>query len=367
MAESGAKKSRKKGAPKRGVESLPATNAQEVAKRTGVSVMTVSRVLRGLPNVSAATRERVLAATRELGYAPSLAARSLRTGKVQVVGLAAPGRDALRGAFNSDLLSGLDFVMVEAGYHVLLVLSSDLEQLVPRTDQVTREGRVGGLVVLASTLRQQDIDALARLAVPVVLLNYSDARPVPANLSTVCYDNAGGMELVVRHLAALGHREIAYIGGSAGDHDAEDREEGFRRAMENLGLKVRPKWMRPGDFSKAVETGCEQADYLLAEGVRGPTAIACASDNIAAGVLLSARRAGRDVPGTLSVIGFDDELHSSFQVPPLTTVVHTGWELGKLAGELIIQRLSDPSLPPMRPRLPVTLHVRDTTAPPPKR
>lgn len=341
-------------------------NARVVAERAGVSAMTVSRALRGMPNVSPATRAKILAVAEELGYSPSLTARSLRTGKVQVVGLVSPGPDSLRGAYNSDMLAGLDSVMFDDEYHVLLVLAPNLQQLVPRTERVTRENRVGGVVVLGSLLRDEDVQALGRLSVPVVLLNYSDRRPVPPQMSSVCYDNEGGMEQVVRHLAALGHRRIAYIGGSAHDHDAEDREIGFQRAMKELGLELPKKWVRPGDFARAVEVGRLEADYLLAEGPKGPTAIACASDNIAAGVLMTARRAGRSVPESLSVTGFDDELHSIFQVPPLTTVVHGGWELGRYAGQLILRQLTNPEAKSERVRLPLYLRVRETTAPPAK-
>ncbi|MDX2176410.1 MAG: LacI family DNA-binding transcriptional regulator [Candidatus Sumerlaeia bacterium] len=344
---------------------LAPASARLVANRAGVSVMTVSRALRGMPNVSAATRARILAAAEELGYSPSLTARSLRTGKVQVVGLVSPGADALRGGFNSDMLAGLDSAMFEDEYHVLLVLAPSLEQLVPRTIQVTRENRVGGLVVLGSILRTVDLEALGRLPIPVVLLNYSDQRDIPSGVSTVCYDNSSGMGHVVRHLVALGHRRIAYIGGSIGDHDAEEREEGFRVAMAELNLEVPAKWIRQGDFARAVEVGSLEADYLLAEGANGPTAIACASDNTAAGVMMAARRAGRDIPAKLSVTGFDDELHSSFSKPPLTTAIHPGYELGRLAGDLILRRLKDNSTQAERLRLPISLRVRDSTGPPP--
>lgn len=352
------------------LDQLGAGGAREVAERTGVSVMTVSRALRGLPNVSQATKEKIHAAARELGYYPSLAARSLRTGKVQVVGFVASGYDSLRGEFNSDMLAGLDSIMVEQDYHVLLVLSQTLAGVAQRIEQVTQEGRVGGLVVLGSTLGAEQVQALGRLTMPVVILNYSDERPVPEGISTVCYDNAGGMELAVRHLAALGHKHIAYIGGNRDDHDAEDRESGFRRAMANLSLPVNENWIRPGSFALALETGSAGGDFLLAEGAKGPTAIACASDKIAAGVLLSARRAGRAVPEELSVIGFDDEIHSSFQVPPLTTVVHLGWEIGRLAGQILLDKLQNKSPDgeaklATRHRISVKLAVRSSTAPPP--
>ena len=341
-------------------------NAREVAERVGVSVMTVSRALRGLSNVSPATREKIIAAAREIGYYPSLAARTLRTGRVQVVGFVSSGYDSLRGEYNSDMLAGLDSIMVERDYLVLLILAKSLEDMIPRMEQVTQEGRVGGLVVLGSTLKQEQIDSLGRINFPMVVLNYSDERPIPAGISTVSYDNAGGMLQVVRHLAALGHTKIAYVGGDYFDHDAEDREEGFRRAMKELDLPIVENWIRAGSFARALESGSEACDYLLAEGSKGPTAIACASDKIAAGVLMSCRRAGVSVPDDLSVTGFDDEVHSSFQVPPLTTILHSGWEIGRMAGQILLDHLhpesEDEKPEATRRRIPVKLVVRNSTA-----
>lgn len=180
----------------------------------------------------------------------------------------------------------------------------------------------------------------------------------------IAYDNAGGIEQAVRHLVALGHRRIAYIGGSPEDLDAVERERGFVRAMKAVALEFPPEWLRPGDFSRAVESGRSQCDFLLSEGRKGPTAIVCASDEIAAGVLVAARAAGRDIPRDLSVVGFDNESPSALFVPPLTTLDHSGWAIGIAAGEEILRRMRDPKARPANVEMSVSLVVRESAASP---
>lgn len=339
--------------------------ADEVARRAGVSVMTVSRALRGMPNVSPTTRERILAIARELDYQPSLAARSLRTGKVDVVGFATWSHDSLRGAYHSETLAGMDSILAREGYSVLLAVPRTPEELVENAQRLVREGRVGALVFQASRMKPADVAAIRDLKVPSVLINYH--RPTASagrGISFMAYDNDGGIEQAVRHLVALGHRRIAYIGGTPDDLDAIEREKGFVKAAKAVGVTCPPEWIRPGDFGRAVESGRTQCDFLLSEGKRGPTAIVCASDEIAAGVLVGARAAGKEVPRDLSVVGFDNEAASALFVPPLTTLNHSGWDIGIAAGEEILRRLRDPKARPTTAEMPVSLVVRESTCGP---
>lgn len=344
---------------------VPASG-EEVARRAGVSIMTVSRALRGLNNVSPKTRDKILAIAKEIGYQPSTAARSLRTGKVDVIGFATWSHDSLRGSYHSETLAGLDSVLARALYSVLLAIPPTPAEMVRNTHRLAKEGRLGAVVYQATRMSTEDVKSLDELRIPCLLLNYHRTnRKLAPRASYISFDNKSGVDQAVRHLVALGHKRIAYVGGSAEDMDAIEREAGFVRSTRALGLEVPSDWIRAGDFSQGIATGQLNTDYFISEGKKGPTAIVCASDEIAAGVLLSARKAGRQVPHQLSVVGFDDEASSAMMVPPLTTLHHSGWDIGIKAGEEILRRLRDPETKPQSINMPITLVVRESTAPPP--
>lgn len=337
------------------------STAQEVARRAGVSVMTVSRALRGSDDVAPRTRERVLAIASELGYQPNSAARSLRTGTVQTVGFITWSHHALRGSYHSETLAGLNSVMESEGHSLLIAIPSKFNELTTKARQTISMGQAAGLVIQGTFIDQPQIDEVAHLNAPAVLMNYSGNCE---GASCVGYDNEGGVEQAVRHLVTLGHRRIAYIGGTEEDQDAKGRERGFRQAMQRLGLPLNEEWMRPGHFAHAVESGSTQADHLLAEGESGPTAIVCAADNIAIGVIESARRSGRRVPEDISVVGFDNMDFSAHLVPPLTSVDHSGWDLGVRVGEELLRLMRNGEAEPRRVVLPTRLVIRDSTARP---
>ena len=341
-------------------------SARTVADKAGVSVMTVSRALRDRPGVSEKTRKLVRKIADEIGYRPQLAARALRTGIVETVGFLIWSQDALRGQYHSESLAGMDSVVSESGYNMLLAVPPAGTGMGKYAQRLISEGRVGALVIQGARLTARELEAIPDLNAPTILINYhfpESKSPLPC--SCVGFDNYEGIEQAVRHLAALGHKRIAYIGGTPEDQDAIERESAFRQVMKSLGLPLKSSWIRPGHFAESTQAGQAQADYLLAEGKNRPTAVVCASDGIAYGVLTSMRRAGGHVPEGLSVVGFDNQEASEHVVPPLTTLDHDGWQLGRRAGEELLRRINNPEEGPRRLTLTTQLIVRDSTAPPP--
>ncbi|MEQ8818907.1 MAG: LacI family DNA-binding transcriptional regulator [Sumerlaeia bacterium] len=340
-------------------------SAEEVARLAGVSVMTVSRALRGTSGVSLKTRDRIVRIASDLGYQPSLAARSLRTGRIETIGFLIWSHDALRGGYHSESLAGIDSVASEQGYNVLLTVAPPNVSMGDYARRLIHERRVGSLVLQGSRLSPQDLKDLAEVQTPKVFINYTGKLATNAQgACCVGFDNHDGIEQAVRHLVALGHERIAYIGGTPTDRDAIEREEGFRAAMMKLKLAVNPDWIRPGDFAHAIEAGQAQGDYLIAEGSGGPTAIVCAADSIAYGVLTSARRAELDLPRQLSVVGFDDDLAAAHVVPPLTTLNHSGWDLGQRAGKELLRQIAGEATGNQTVVLKTRLVVRNSTASP---
>lgn len=343
-------------------------SAEDVARRAGVSVMTVSRALRGIAGVSPKTRDRIVQIAQEIGYQPSLAARSLRTGKIETIGFMIWSHDALRGTYHSESLAGIDSVVSEQGYNVLLTVPPKSTRMADYARRLVHERRIGSLVLQGTRLSPQDFKELEAIEAPKVFINYTGKLSGKTG-QTCCvgYDNDNALEQAVRHLAALGHERVAFIGGTPTDRDATEREAGFRTAMKKLKLKINEDWIRPGDFAHGLDAGQSQGDYLIAEGAEGPTAVICASDQIAYGVLSSARRVGLELPRQLSVIGFDDDVASGHVIPPLTTLAHDGWELGQRTGEELLRQINGDAPSETVVVLKARLVVRDSTAAPARR
>jgi LacI family transcriptional regulator len=328
--------------------------------------MTVSRVFRDSTRVSDDTRLRVLEAAREVGYQPNVAARALRTGEVDTLGFLVASHDSFRGPFHSECFAGFESVVSLRGLGVTVSIPSSAETLPQRARRLVAEGRCGALVIRFDRLEEGYIEALSTVGAPVVLVNYNPrARLEDYGVSAVGFDNHHAVQLAVRHVVSLGHRRIAYLGGTPGWIDADQREEGFRAAMEELELPVEEKWIQACDFGEGFATGHHGLGQILGRALPGPTAVVCASDEIATGAMASARQWGRSIPEDFSVVGFDDDQWSSFLSPPLTTVRHSGWFLGKQAGEILLERLDRPDTPPKRIVLETELVVRESTGPAP--
>lgn len=322
----------------------------DVAQRAGVGKGTVSRVLNGGGRVSAGTRARVEAAIAELGFSPSYAAQSLARGHLAAVAVVVPFVThpsavlRVQGIIEGLRTTGLpvSILDVETPDHARAHFLSLLGNLRPR-----------GVIVVSllpdADLRQRFLDD----AVPVV---WVDADV--ADHACVCIDNVAGGRMATEHLVALGHTAIAFIGdddsGGFGFTSAAERRQGFEDVMREHGLD--PTRCRTGPHSRDVAASL--ADELLT-GADPPTAIVTTSDTQAFGVLATARRLGIDVPGELSVVGFDDvELA---EIVGLTTVRQPIIESGRRAAHLLVSTLDGSAPDRSRVELPLQLIERQST------
>jgi LacI family transcriptional regulator len=313
-----------------------------VAERAGVGIGTVSRVLNDSPGVAQATRVRVRAVMQELGYRPSSTARNLSLGRTLTLGVIAP-------FFTSpsvvERLRGIDDVVGGSAYDLTLFNIETLEQRRAALRRFARRDRVDGVIVISLPLTPGEVRALHRDRVPTVLVDVAHAL-----LPNVSIDDVAGGAMAARHLLAAGHRDIAFVGDVEESPFAfassQRRLEGMRRTLNDAGVALPPRYVRRGPFGR--ESALALTRELLALR-RPPSAIFAASDVQAFGVLDAAARAGRAVPGDLSVIGFDDiELAAAIG---LTTVRQPLRESGRLGARLLLQALdgeeaSSPSAPP---------------------
>jgi LacI family transcriptional regulator len=328
----------------RGRRGAAAATIRDVAARAGVSVATVSRVLNGKELVREETSAQVLDAARALNYVPNTAARSLSIRRSQTIGIVLP---EVHGEFFSEVIRGIDVAARRAGYHILVSGShSDLAEMLDVIDAM--RGRVDGMVIMAPDV---DVDKL-RDQVPLVLLNSTDERH-----AAISVDNFGGARAMMRHLAELGHEEIAFICGPKHNADARERSRGYRQAMRGVTkIEVR------GNFTEA--SGYSAARVVLALSPR-PTAIFAANDSMALGALGALAEAGVAVPREMSVVGFDDIPIARYMAPPLTTVGVDISELGRRAFAVLLESLNHPAAQVPRPeRIETKLVIRASSGPP---
>jgi DNA-binding LacI/PurR family transcriptional regulator len=324
----------------------------DVARLAGVSHQTVSRVLNDHPNVRAETRSRVLAAIAELGYRPNSAARTLVTRRSQTLGVVSFDTTLYGPA---SMLYGIERAARAADYFVSIVSlrSIDRRTLLEAVGRL-QDQAVEGIVVIAPQTAVADTLSKAAAGVPLV----GAASASTAGVPTVGIDQRLGGELATRHLLELGHRTVHHVAGPMDWLDATGRLEGWRRELERAGAPV-PDPI-PGDWSP--HSGYLAGQRLAADP--SVTAVFCANDHMALGLLRAFHEAGRSVPGDISVVGFDDMPETSYFTPPLTTVRQDFGELGRLSLQLLVDRLSAGSQPPRHVVVSPDLAVRTSTEKP---
>ena len=332
----------------------------DIARVTGLSPMTVSRVLSNGGSVSEAKRKLVLAAAKRLNYHVDIIARQLRAQHTFQLGIVAPFRGLVGTVYFGHILQGIQQALTGTDYHIALFdsLSEDFND-VRKCVNLCHERRVGGLIVVAPGLSARFPKTFANLHMPIILVGSS---PLQHGISFVDVDNYGGACEMTQHIIDLGHTKIGFIGGRNDLRDAKQRESGFRHTLAKHHLPVVDEWIVEGEYE--TRKAFQLSMSLLAKSPR-PTAIFAANDLMAYGVIDAARILGLEVPEELSVGGFDDLEAAAEFVPALTTVAQPMVDLGRVAAQYLLEVLNMAEPPGvMHKRLPARLVVRSSTAPP---
>lgn len=323
-----------------------------------MSVSTVSRVFNEYDDVSAATRERVLAVARKLDYAPSAAARTLVKQRSQLIGVVlftGYEHPDIHHPFFQEVLVGLKHGIGELGYDLLLFATEQPGSSSGRPHSYlrrARQHRVDGIVLMGVDRADPEVEKLVRSPVPVIAV---DLDVVGDRTSYVASDNIGGARLAVRHLHGLGHTRIAFIAGPHDTKPGADRTLGYRAEMRELGLKVLPGYEVEGDFY--AESGEEAMRSMLALP-EPPTAVFAAADMMAVGAMRAVEAAGLSVPKDVAIVGFDDIKLAELLSPSLTTVRQDMVGIGLAAGRALVEQIENPDVTPPVLTLPVELVVR---------
>jgi LacI family transcriptional regulator len=347
----------------------------DVAKRAGVSIATVSRVLHGQDGVRGSTRARVRAAIEELGYVPDGAAQSLARNRKDIVGLVYVARDDVRSGrhdlesvsllFRDEVMRGVESRLRDRRWSLLVTYLGEEETLgtVPDGDApvmprlLALSGKVDGLLIGEGAVSGEHLAALAG-RLPVVLIA---GDPEQRCADVVSADNWSGTYALVEHLVTVhGRRRLFLVDGPATAPDAKVR----RRAMEAV-IAAHPGTALAGTSSGrfSASSGEQAAGRALAAARAAgvlPDAIVCANDQMAIGVLRRLAADGVRVPRDMAVVGFDDIFSAALCDPPLTTVRQPMRRIGERACERLIERIADPSLPPQAELLPAELVLRSS-------
>lgn len=310
---------------------------RDVAARAGVNATTVSVVLNGNRSgtrVSAATRERILAVAAELGYSPNMAARGMKHRRMNSIGVVDIMHSRGLNLYFLEVLHGILEKAAEREQNTTVFTLSNWET---EEDKILQfcDGRVDGLIFVGPQFRAEFAEILFR-RIPFVALHSNILLPVAASLEI---DDERGGYIATQYLVELGHRRIAHLAGPKHFAGSRGRCAGYRRALEEVGVAYDESLVIWGDLDAS--SGRERIEQLLDTVMPLPTAVFCANDALASGVMEVLAERGVSVPTMMSVVGFDDSLTARMTNPALTTIRQPFRQLGQHAVELLLEQISN--------------------------
>jgi len=341
--------------PNRSRKKSQAVTIIDVARESGVSYATVSRVLSGFEHVSDDAREKVLAAAGRLGYVVNVQARSLAGGRSKVVGVLVP---ALDNGYILEVTRGIDEELNNEGYSLMLYTTHQQGGKESQFVNAIANGLCDGLLLVVPVVPATYLEVLQKRKFPFVLVDQADPTN---NSSTVYATNWQGGYDATTHLIELGHRHIGLITGRMDLTSAVDRLDGYKSALTDHKIPLDETLIVPGDFFQP--TGYTGGHYLLALP-KPPTAIFASNDLMAFGTLQAAGERGMRVPDDLSIIGFDDITHATMVHPRLTTIHQPLDQMGRVSVRMLLDQIENPDKPPRHLTLGTRLVLRESTAPP---
>lgn len=284
---------------------------RDVAKHARVSIATVSRTINRVPTVDKDLAQRVWKSIEELNYFPNTQARALVSGRSRLFGLLI---SEITNPFFPELIQGFEDIAIENNYEILIGSTNYDPERMEICVRRMIERNVEGVAVMTFGIEEPLLDELVSRNIPMVFV---DAAPPNKNVSTLAVDYHHGIREGVQHLAALGHRKLAFISGPMHQRSCQLRKEAFLSAASEIGVHPAPEWLVEANHT--LEGGMLAMERIL-KIKELPTAVMCSNDMTAIGALRVLARAGLRVPDDISVIGFDDIHLAEFVYPPLTTV-----------------------------------------------
>lgn len=293
-----------------------------IARLANVSIATVSRTMNHVPTVNPKLAKKVWEVIEEQNYFPNTQARALVSGRSRILGLII---SEITNPFFPELIQGFEDVAIEHGYEVLISSTNYDPKRMANSIRRMIERKVEGVAIMTFGIEEPLLEQLAQRNIPLVFVDVGPDRP---GVSVLKVDYHHGIRQGVQHLAALGHRKIAFIAGPARLHSAKSRLAAFHKSLKECGIAPKSEWVKEGDHT--LEGGALAMEQLL-KCKDLPTAVMCSNDMTAIGVLHQLYRAKMSVPEQFSVIGFDSIHIAEVTIPPLTTIRMSRFDLARAA------------------------------------
>jgi LacI family transcriptional regulator len=326
----------------------------EVSKLAGVSLATVSRVINNSGKVTPATREKVEAAMRELGYRPNSIAQSLASNRSNSVGVLVP---ELHGPFFGNMLSSIEGELRPYGKHVIITAGHSHEEKEKDSISFLASRQCDALILHVYAVTDDYVTELHEAGIRVVLIG----RDIPQMAANCIFiDNEQGQYLATKSLIELGHTRLAYVAGPLWKSDGQARMAGFRRALAEYGLPFDQNCVAEGTYEEA--SGQRAMRRLLERRVPF-TGLVCANDEMAAGAIAVVRENGKTLPHDLSIIGFDNVFFTRYMHPALSTINYPIAEMGRMAARCVLRDVYGVEGLDIRNRFEPQLVSRGSTAP----
>lgn len=331
------------------------TTIVDIARESGVSYSTVSRVLNGYEFVKDSTRQKVLETAERMGYVANLSARSLAGGRSNIIALLVPGLD---NGYIGEIARGIDEELARSNYELMLYTTHRHSGKEEAYVSAVANGLSDGVLLIVPLISGQYLEVLRAQGFPYVLIDQSDPT---GHSSVVDATNWQGAYDATEHLIEQGHRRIALITGHMGLASAVDRLEGYKAALLDHHLPVDESLIIAGDYwhSSGVQAG-----HIIASMPNRPTALFASNDLMALGIMDALREHSINIPEDISLVGFDDIPQASITHPKLTTVRQPLDQMGRVAARLLLEQIDHPDRPSRRVTLATRLVIRGTTQPP---
>ncbi len=334
---------------------MVSATSQDVAKKAGVSVATVSRVLNDSPHVRPTVKRKVLRAVKALNFQPNRTAQRLRAKQSKVLGLIISD---IQNPFFTSVVRGIEDVAYHNGYSLVLCNSDEDIEKEKLYINIMRAEAVAG-VIIASTLESNPlVSDLRQHDIPVVAV---DRRIKNQKIDSVFVANARGAYAAVSHLIELGHRKIGFVGLPWTCVPGKERFDGYQQALRENSLPVARSLVRIGD---AKQPSGRARTLELLQSQPSITALFVANNLMTLGALDAIHECGLKIPDDISIVGFDDMPWASLLQPPLTAVAQPTYELGHKSAELLLERVKNPGARMEQVQLDTTLIVRGSTGKP---
>ncbi|MBN1504492.1 MAG: LacI family DNA-binding transcriptional regulator [Candidatus Eisenbacteria bacterium] len=341
--------------PRRRVPEATSHTIRDIARLSGFSRSTVSLVLNGDPRIKPSTRQKVWAVIQKVGYEPNCMARSLARRRSMITAVVVPkiSSHLFSDYYFSESMSGISDTLSAKGYRMIIEMVTDNFLKDGMHLRLFRECQIDGMLLVGTLDTDEYVGEVLSSGYTAVLVN--SWRP---GCSCVVADNMGGAASVMRHLSALGHKRIGFIGGLNSTTVGLQRDEGYRRGLLECGLPEATGLVEYGDFSE--QSGYEAAKKLLSKKNR-PTAVFACNDMMAVGCINCARDMGIAVPDDLAVVGADDIALASYFQPRLTTLHQPMYEVGCLATQVLLDKLAGVGEWPVKKVVLTQLVIRDSS------